>query len=261
MGYIVINFHLRPEYLGTLYEGIAVFSPDGRFIAANRSALLQLGSDRFRMDSQTFNSLFRLSLARLLDQIRYNPHHVLKLTLFSGTEFFCRVRSGAAISPSTLLPICSPTREVIRLLPSAKNREILPEELELGDTRMRGLIAKAIRVAGHDIPIMIEGESGTGKELLAHALHNAGPRRDGPFIPINCASVPEGLIESELFGYQEGAFTGAKRKGHIGRYVRQTREHFFLMRLARCRSIFRHACCECCKTEQLLRLEATPAII
>lgn len=225
---IVVSFHSRPEYLGTLYEGIAVFSPNGRFIAANRSALLQLGLDRFRMEGQTFNSLFKLSLAKLLDQIRSHPHHVLKLPLIAGSEIFGRVWSGAAISPITFLPICPPSREKPKPLIAVKSREIFPEELELGDTKIKGLIAKALRVIGHDIPIMIEGESGTGKELLAHALHNAGPRRHGPFIPINCASVPEGLIESELFGYQEGAFTGAKRKGHIGKIREADKGTLFL---------------------------------
>jgi sigma-54 dependent transcriptional regulator, acetoin dehydrogenase operon transcriptional activator AcoR len=225
---IVISFHLRPEYIGTLYEGIAVFSANGRFIAANRSALLQFGLDRFRMEGQTFNSLFKLSLAKLLDQIRCHPHHVLKLALMAGSEIFGRVWSGAAISPITNLPICPPMQEKAKPLTTSKSRGILLDELELGDTRMKGLIAKALKVVGHDIPIMIEGESGTGKELLAHALHNAGSRRHGPFIPINCASVPEGLIESELFGYQEGAFTGAKRKGHIGKIREADKGTLFL---------------------------------
>jgi transcriptional regulator with PAS, ATPase and Fis domain len=75
---------------------------------------------------------------------------------------------------------------------------------------------------------MIEGESGTGKELLARALHMAGPRKNGPFVPVNCASIPEGLIESELFGYQEGAFTGAKRKGHIGKIREADKGTLFL---------------------------------
>jgi transcriptional regulator with PAS, ATPase and Fis domain len=93
---------------------------------------------------------------------------------------------------------------------------------------MQGLIGKALKVVGHDIPIMIEGESGTGKELLARALHMAGPRKNGPFVPVNCASIPEGLIESELFGYQEGAFTGAKRKGHIGKIREADKGTLFL---------------------------------
>jgi transcriptional regulator with PAS, ATPase and Fis domain len=104
----------------------------------------------------------------------------------------------------------------------------LLNELELGDRKMQALISKALKVVGHDIPIMIEGESGTGKELLARALHMAGPRKNGPFVPVNCASIPEGLIESELFGYQEGAFTGANRKGHIGKIREADKGTLFL---------------------------------
>jgi hypothetical protein len=59
--------------------------------------------------------------------------------------------------------------------------------------------------------------SGTGKEFFAQAMHYSGQRRSGPFVALNCAALPEGLIESELFGYQEGAFTGAKRKGTWGK--------------------------------------------
>ncbi len=214
---IVISFHLRPEFIGTLYEGIAVFSPDGRFIAANRSALLQLGLDRFRMVDQSFSSLFRLTLPKLMEQARIQPHPVQKLQLHSGPEVYGRVWPGTAISPVTFLPIAPPATLKTKPAGVAKGEGVLLEELDLGDRKMKAVIDKALRVVGHDIPIMIEGESGTGKELLARALHHAGPRRNGPFVPVNCASIPEGLIESELFGYQEGAFTGARRKGHMGK--------------------------------------------
>jgi transcriptional regulator with PAS, ATPase and Fis domain len=225
---IVICFHLKPEFVGTLYEGIAVFSPQGEFIAANRSALLHFGLDRFKMKEHCFTSLFRFSLPKLLEQVRFQHHPVLKLQLKSGSDIYGRVWPGVSISPVTFLPISSQSFGREKALTGELSESFLMEELELGDRKMQALIGKALKVAGHDIPIMIEGESGTGKELLARALHMAGPRKNGPFIPVNCASIPEGLIESELFGYQEGAFTGAKRKGHIGKICEADKGTLFL---------------------------------
>ncbi|MEI7571364.1 MAG: sigma 54-interacting transcriptional regulator [Alcaligenaceae bacterium] len=77
--------------------------------------------------------------------------------------------------------------------------------------------AKARRVADKDIPLLLLGESGVGKEWFAKALHESSARRGGPFVAINCAALPEHLIESELFGYTPGAFTGASKQGSIGR--------------------------------------------
>jgi transcriptional regulator with PAS, ATPase and Fis domain len=74
------------------------------------------------------------------------------------------------------------------------------------------------RLARSRSTILITGETGTGKGLLAKAIHHTGPRAGGPFVPVNCASIPETLFESELFGYEEGAFTGAKKGGKPGRF-------------------------------------------
>ena len=74
----------------------------------------------------------------------------------------------------------------------------------------------ARRVAATDATVLLESESGTGKELYAQAIHNASPRRDGVFVAINCSNFNSNMLESELFGYTEGAFTGAKRGGKIG---------------------------------------------
>lgn len=75
-----------------------------------------------------------------------------------------------------------------------------------------------LRVACKGSNVLLRGESGTGKELFAHALHAASPRRYAPFIKVNCAAIPEHLLESELFGYTEGAFTGAKKGGQVGKF-------------------------------------------
>ncbi len=75
---------------------------------------------------------------------------------------------------------------------------------------MRRLVAVVVRVAAVDSPVLIRGESGTGKELLAQALHRSGPRREKPFVPVNCSAIPEALLESLLFGYRKGAFTDAR---------------------------------------------------
>ncbi len=84
--------------------------------------------------------------------------------------------------------------------------------------RMKGLIELARRAADSHSTVLLEGESGTGKEYFSHAIHKAGYRSSGPFVQINCAAIPRELIESELFGYVEGAFTGAKKGGKLGKF-------------------------------------------
>jgi len=95
------------------------------------------------------------------------------------------------------------------------------------DPTLRSVLQHLHRAAGTDATVLLEGESGTGKELFARALHALSPRQDGPFIAINCAAIPETLLETELFGHEKGAFTGAANR-KPGRFEMAHRGTLFL---------------------------------
>ncbi|WP_010678490.1 sigma-54 interaction domain-containing protein [Bacillus timonensis] len=92
-------------------------------------------------------------------------------------------------------------------------------DIKTASRQILELKEKVKNIASGDISVLIRGESGTGKELFAHSIHQLSERSQNPFIKINCGAIPEHLLESELFGYEEGAFTGAKKGGKKGKFV------------------------------------------
>lgn len=94
--------------------------------------------------------------------------------------------------------------------------------------RMKDIVKKAQKISKTDLTVLITGESGTGKEILAQAIHNASPRKNQPFIAINSAAIPESLLESELFGYVSGSFTGALKEGKTGLFEKAHNGTVFL---------------------------------
>src|SRR5467141_5249922 len=99
----------------------------------------------------------------------------------------------------------------IRTLTEASERGPVPFRVIGQSPEWRQVLTKAAQVALTDTTVFLQGESGTGKEMVARFIHRASPRKNGPFVPINCAALPEQLLESELFGYERGAFTGAQQ--------------------------------------------------
>jgi len=165
---------------------------------------------------------------------------VIVMTAFGGVEDAVRaVREGALdflakpVNPDHLLLQVGRALEQRRL---ATENALLREELAvrrgvphiIGEHEvLRKVLVAVRRAAGSDTTVFIEGESGTGKELVARAVHALSSRADGPFVAINCAAIPETLLESELFGYEKGAFTGAAQR-KLGKFEVAHRGTLFL---------------------------------
>ncbi|HEY9268906.1 MAG TPA: sigma-54-dependent Fis family transcriptional regulator [Methylotenera sp.] len=211
---VVLHFHARPEFIGTLWEGVAMFTDHGELVASNRSGQFQLGLNTQHAHLNTaqgkpqlnFNQLFDMSIENLLRQIGSADKLVIPLRLNNGARLYVQVELLHK-KPQLSKPVAVSKRT------SAANLDLLNS----GDAKIERAIAQVKQVLSRDIPILIQGETGVGKELFARAIHEASAQHKGPWIAVNCAALPEGLIEAELFGYEEGAFTGAKRKGSSGK--------------------------------------------
>jgi transcriptional regulator of acetoin/glycerol metabolism len=236
---LTLRFHSRPEFIGTLAEGLAVFAEDGRILAANASALLQLGLRRAQLRDQSLASVFGARMATLLAPAAHGERdRIFEFLRPNDARIYARADAGSAIRAGARIFVTEAVRhgepatrsQAVRDAEAATRsqaaragperaplRDITLAALDIGDARLSKMIDRVKRVAGRDISILIQGETGTGKELFARAIHNMSPRRTGPFVAVNCASIPDGLIESELFGYEEGAFTGARRRGALGK--------------------------------------------
>jgi sigma-54 dependent transcriptional regulator, acetoin dehydrogenase operon transcriptional activator AcoR len=222
---ILLSFHADMEYLGTLQEGLLVLSPVGDLLAVNRPGMTMLGLNRSKLARLDFSMVFDTSFAQFVDRAGRDPQAMIALGLQGGRRMYARLRvPGPMVRPGAErgAPLAR-AEPGPRPAPVALPRGKCSEEsatlscLDTGDPRLAAAIQRAGRVVGKDIPLLILGESGVGKEMFAKAFHRSGPRRNGAFVALNCAAIPENLIESELFGYVGGAFTGARRDGYAGK--------------------------------------------
>ncbi len=214
---ILVCFHGRADYLGSPREGMAAVSPDGQVLAINRNGVDLLGIRQVDAVRRDFSMVFESNLAALVDRLRHNPQATCEISV-NGKPFHLQLRGQ--LPPQSVagrvydeLPPVRPARRP----ESGSTPKLTLDTLNTGDIRLQAAIDRARRMLARDIPILIQGESGAGKEMFAKAFHNSGPRHDAPFVALNCASIPESLIESELFGYQGGAFTGARKEGAPGK--------------------------------------------
>ena len=216
---ILVCFHTRPDYLGSPKEGIAAVTPDGRVLAINSNATEILGIRPVDAVRRDFSIVFESNLSSLIDRLR--GHNEGSQTLCVNGKLI-HVQLRGQVPTPIVHASRAPDERTLPVRPARRSEGgsagcVTLDTLNTGDARLQAAIDRARRMLGSDIPILIQGESGAGKEIFAKAFHNSGPRRERPFVALNCASIPETLIESELFGYQGGAFTGARKEGAPGK--------------------------------------------
>ena len=201
--YHLLSFNTSLDNLDSPWAGLVVFDEHGHVVSANRRADNLLGQS---LTYSAIEQLFDVPLQQLLNQPDGQP---FSLRTSSHFRFHARVRRPARPAPIQARDFRPQPLTPVSEEPSLRT-------LSLGDARMDKAIRQAERLLEKDIPILVQGETGAGKEVFVRALHHASSRANQPFIAVNCAAIPAELVESELFGYEKGAFTGASHKGHIG---------------------------------------------
>jgi DNA-binding NtrC family response regulator len=139
------------------------------------------------------------SIAVAVSCMQRGAVNVLAKPFEASSSVAAKLRAAAATS----------TRPRVRRL---RGSEFSPDGILTASPKMQGLLVRTTRVADSHLPVLIVGETGTGKELVARRIHARSPWRGGPWVPVNCAALPEGLADAELFGHTRGAFTGAGRQ-------------------------------------------------
>ncbi len=192
----ILHFHPRSTYLNSPHEGVLLL--DGDVIAgANRYALQWLGIN-WDIIGKRWGDCFETPMP-MAGSGRLTPRH--RIQFMSEMRLAPRQTHGSPV-------------EVHR----QSDESPVPKGIWFSED-VRDQLERARRAVSAGLTTIVLGETGTGKEIFARSLHAVSERRGGPFVALNCAALPESLIEAELFGYGEGAFTGARRKGSPGRIL------------------------------------------
>ncbi|WP_421553236.1 sigma-54-dependent Fis family transcriptional regulator [Pseudomonas yamanorum] len=199
-----LTFNTGLNNLDSQWAGLLIFDESGQVLSANRRADNLLGISLSRV---LIDSLFKVSLLELLNQPEGLP---FSLQAAGRNRFQCLLKRPRQ-APVQARVFVDP-----RKTSEPATTAISLKTLHFGDARVEKAVRQAERLLEKDIPLLIHGETGVGKEVFVKALHQASSRSQQAFIAVNCAAIPAELVESELFGYEKGAFTGANQKGSIG---------------------------------------------
>jgi len=201
----LLSFNTNIDNIDSQWAGLIVFNDDGTIISANRRAELLLGYD---LALTNIADIFDYPLRELKSHPESMPIALPALGRFQ--------MHGVVKRPTQKVIQAVDFRQ--RLVKKSKTEDdlISLDRLSFGDEQVDRCVNQARRIIEKDIPLLIYGETGVGKEVFVSALHNYSSRKPYPLVAVNCAAIPADLVESELFGYEKGAFTGANNKGSVG---------------------------------------------
>ena len=201
-----ITLNTTADNFDSPWSGILVCDDFGKIIASNQRAdqLLGMNTVEARLDE--------LFTSRRHQILEHPETETLQLTTRSKVRLSARIKRPPRVNEN-------PNR-IDRLSQSNEgcySDELLGiDNLEFGDSAVKRCATQSLKVLQRGVPVLITGETGVGKEVLVKALHRASHRKDQPLVAVNCAAIPPELVESELFGYEAGAFTGARAQGSLG---------------------------------------------
>ena len=201
----ILRLSMSPEFLEVNPEYLIAIDASGKVLGHNRRAQLLFGEQAPQLMGQSIATLLNINVEDLHRFVAVQPVD-RRAAMISGTQKL------------VFLSVVAPARSLLEATRARIEPEI-PEPLASlsgGDPALDRQISRAARLVNSPISILITGETGSGKEFFAKALHQSSERRHGPFVPVNCAAIPDTLIESELFGYAPGSFSGAASKGKRG---------------------------------------------
>ncbi|MGV8892037.1 MAG: sigma-54-dependent Fis family transcriptional regulator [Burkholderiaceae bacterium] len=212
----IIRLSNRRNFIEVITDGLIALDPQGRIVACNHNVQHEMQTLNNGVTGKKLEDVFD---QRFEDLIAVNPAQGKKTVpvraLHSGKQYFAMMRYPTMHVPE----IARQPIKSIKLQAPVLSTNLTLEELAGNDPHMMRNINIIRRIINKGLAIMLQGETGTGKEAFAKAIHSASYRADCPFVALNCAAIPESLIESELFGYAEGAFTGARTKGMRGKII------------------------------------------
>ena len=194
-----LTFNTGLNNLDSQWAGLLIFDDSGRIHCANRRADNLLGVSPC---ASNIEMLFRCPLRHLLNEAENRP---FALHAQGNNRFQCLLKRPRRKTPTGPAP-----------QRTARPSNGAFSDIDLGDPRVAKAVLQARRLVEKDIPLLIHGETGVGKDVFVKALHQSSSRAGQPLIAVNCAAIPGELVESELFGYARGAFTGAHQKGSVG---------------------------------------------